>query len=59
MEMLPWILVVFILTENPYGMSLEYKQEFPNHAACIAEIPKYQHEDKMVICALKREDIKE
>ena len=57
--MLPWILVVFILTENPYGMSLEYKQEFPNHAACIAEIPKYQHEDKMVICALKREDIKE
>lgn len=59
MELMTWILLVYQLTENPYGMKLEYKQEFANHATCIAEIPKYVHKDKMVFCALKREDIKE
>ena len=59
MESMIWILLVYKLSAQPYTMSLEYKQEFPNREVCIKEISKYQHKDKMVFCALKRNEIKD
>lgn len=54
MDMMPWILLVYFIGTDPFTMKLEYKQEFENHEACMKEIPKYQHKEKMVICSLKR-----
>jgi hypothetical protein len=59
MELLPWILIVQLWTENPPAIKLVYRKEYPNYEQCMEARNEWTKKKLVALCGVKSETNKD